>query len=546
MKPSIPKGTRDFSPTEVAQRNYIFNTIKAAFETFGFQPIETPSFENSSTLMGKYGEEGDRLIFKILNSGDYFKDVRSKVVNTVNISNVFHKIFDTIKVLEENESKDVYNKFITDHTNIYKDEFSIDERLILSTCFLNNHKAIIEYHENKEFNSEYLNFKTNLFNQYFPNLFAGYLKSNNLTSKISEKALRYDLTVPFARYVVQHQNDITFPFKRYQIQPVWRADRPQKGRFREFYQCDADVVGSKSLLQEVEFVQLYDTVFSKLKLVGTTIKINNRKILSGIAEVIGAKDKLIDFTVALDKLDKIGKDGVVTEMLSKGITQEAIEKVSPLFDFSGSNEDKLNSLENMLNASEEGLNGVKELRFVCNSIETLGLESASLEVDVTLARGLNYYTGAIYEVAAPEGVKMGSIGGGGRYDDLTGIFGMKDVSGVGISFGLDRIYLVLEELGLFESVELPKPKVLFLNFDSENDIIKLKAIKELRKNNVKCEIYPDVALSNKKEKKQWKYVSERGIEFVVSKIEDNQFVLKKMSDGTQKTCALSELINTVQ
>lgn len=454
MKPSIPKGTRDFSSTEVANRNYIFNTIRAAFETFGFEPIETPSFENSSTLMGKYGEEGDRLIFKILNSGDYLNKV--------------------------------------------------DEELLVAK------------------------------------------NSTKLTSKISEKALRYDLTVPFARYVVQHQNDITFPFKRYQIQPVWRADRPQKGRFREFYQCDADVVGSKSLLQEVEFVQLYDAVFSKLNLVGTTIKINNRKILSGIAEVIGAKEKLIDFTVALDKLDKIGKDGVVTEMLSKGITQEAIEKVSPLFDFSGSNADKLNSLENMLGTSEEGLQGVKELRFVCDSIETIGLETASLEVDVTLARGLNYYTGAIYEVEAPEGVKMGSIGGGGRYDDLTGVFGLKDVSGVGISFGLDRIYLVLEELGLFESVALPKPKVLFLNFDSENDIAKLKALKELRKNNVKCEIYPDVASSNKKEKKQWKYVSARGIEFVVSKIENNQFVLKKMSDGEQKTCSLAELINTVQ
>ena len=454
MKPSIPKGTRDFSSTEVANRNYIFNTIRAAFETFGFQPIETPSFENSSTLMGKYGEEGDRLIFKILNSGDYLNKV--------------------------------------------------DDELLASK------------------------------------------NSTKLTSKISEKALRYDLTVPFARYVVQHQNDITFPFKRYQIQPVWRADRPQKGRFREFYQCDADVVGSKSLLQEVEFVQLYDAVFSKLNLVGTTIKINNRKILSGIAEVIGAKEKLIDFTVALDKLDKIGKDGVVTEMLSKGITQEAIEKVSPLFDFSGSNADKLNSLENMLGTSEEGLQGIKELRFVCDSIETIGLETASLKVDVTLARGLNYYTGAIYEVEAPEGVKMGSIGGGGRYDDLTGVFGLKDVSGVGISFGLDRIYLVLEELGLFESVALPKPKVLFLNFDSENDIAKLKALKELRKNNVKCEIYPDVASSNKKEKKQWKYVSARGIEFVVSKIENNQFVLKKMSDGEQKTCSLAELINTVQ
>jgi len=351
QKPSIPKGTRDFSPTEVAQRNYIFSTIKEVFEVYGFQPIETPSFENSSTLMGKYGDEGDRLIFKILNSGDYLKKV--------------------------------------------------DDNLLASKDSL------------------------------------------KITSKISEKALRYDLTVPFARYVVQHQNEIEFPFKRYQMQPVWRADRPQKGRFREFYQCDADVVGSKGLLQEVEFVQLYDAVFSKLKLVGTTIKLNNRKILAGIAEIIGAKDKLIDFTVALDKLDKIGAEGVTKEMLSKGISEEAIQKVQPLFNFIGSNQDKLKQLAILLAESEEGLQGVKDLRFVVDNIETLGLESANLDLDVTLARGLNYYTGAIYEVSAPKGVAMGSIGGGGRYDDLTGIFGLKDVSGVGISFGLDRIYLML-------------------------------------------------------------------------------------------------------
>ena len=300
MKPSIPKGTRDFSSREVANRTYIINTMKAAFETFGFQPIETPSFENSTTLMGKYGEEGDRLIFKILNSGDYLKKADSNLL----------------------ELKD----------------------------------------------------------------------STKLTSQISEKALRYDLTVPFARYVVQHQNEITFPFKRYQIQPVWRADRPQKGRFREFFQCDADVVGSKSLLQEVDFIQLYDTVFTNLKLIGTTIKINNRKILAGIAEVIGAKDKLIDFTVALDKLDKIGSSGVEKEMLQKGISIEAIKKVTPLFDLSGSNTDQLNVLETLLSESEEGKKGVEELRFVVNTINNLGLQSASLEIDVTLARGLNYYT----------------------------------------------------------------------------------------------------------------------------------------------------------
>ncbi|WP_028892955.1 histidine--tRNA ligase [Tenacibaculum sp. 47A_GOM-205m] len=454
MKPGIPKGTRDFSSTEVAKRNYIFNTIKHSFENFGFQPIETPSFENSSTLMGKYGEEGDRLIFKILNSGDYLKKV--------------------------------------------------DENLLADK------------------------------------------DSQKVTSKISEKALRYDLTVPFARYVVQHQNEITFPFKRYQIQPVWRADRPQKGRFREFYQCDADVVGSTSLWQEVEFVQLYDAVFSKLGLKGTTIKINNRKILSGIAEVIGASDKLIDFTVALDKLDKIGKDGVVKEMLEKGISAEAIEKVDPLFNFSGSNQDKLASLEAMLQGSEEGLQGVADLRTVVNKVESLGLDSASLELDVTLARGLNYYTGAIYEVAAPEGVKMGSIGGGGRYDDLTGIFGLKDVSGVGISFGLDRIYLVMEELGLFEAVELPKPKVLFLNFEESESLEKVKIIKTLRSNDIKAEMYPDIATSNNQQKKQWKYAINREIEFVVTTVENGTLVVKDMVAGEQTTCSLDELINKVQ
>ena len=454
MKPSIPKGTRDFSSTEVANRTYIINTMKTAFETFGFQPIETPSFENSATLMGKYGEEGDRLIFKILNSGDYLKKADSNLL------------------------------------------------------------------ELKE--------------------------STRLTSQISEKALRYDLTVPFARYVVQHQNEITFPFKRYQIQPVWRADRPQKGRFREFFQCDADVVGSKSLLQEVDFIQLYDTVFTNLKLIGTTIKINNRKILAGIAEVIGAKDKLIDFTVALDKLDKIGSSGVEKEMLQKGISIDAIKKVTPLFDLSGSNTDQLNVLETLLSESEEGKKGVEELRFVVNTINNLGLQSASLEIDVTLARGLNYYTGAIFEVSAPNGVQMGSIGGGGRYDDLTGIFGLKDVSGVGISFGLDRIYLVLEELGLFDAVSLPKPKLLFLNFNEEDNNTQLKAIKALRNVGVKTEIYPDTASTNKQQKKQWKYVSTRNIAFVISEIQNNTFKLKDMSDGSQMVCTLDELINKMQ
>lgn len=454
MKPSIPKGTRDFSPTEVAKRNYIFSTIKSSFENFGFQPIETPSFENSSTLMGKYGEEGDRLIFKILNSGDYLKKT--------------------------------------------------DESLLANK------------------------------------------NSLKLTSQISEKALRYDLTVPFARYVVQHQNEISFPFKRYQMQSVWRADRPQKGRFREFYQCDADVVGSKSLFQEIEFIQLYDDVFTKLKLIGTTIKMNNRKILSGIAEIIGASDKLIDFTVALDKLDKIGAEGVTKEMLTKGITEEAIEKVQPLFSFNGSNQDKLDQLKGMLAASDEGLSGVEDLEFVIKNVSELGLQSAKLDIDVTLARGLNYYTGAIFEVSAPEGVKMGSIGGGGRYDDLTGIFGLKDVSGVGISFGLDRIYLVLEELELFDAVVLPKPKVVFLNFDESIGLLQLKAIKELRNNNIKCELYPDLGKSGKQQKKQWKYVTTREIEFVVSKVENELFTLKNMNTSEQSICNLSEMIETLK
>jgi histidyl-tRNA synthetase len=453
QKPSIPKGTRDFSPVEVAKRDYIFGVIKNVFQTFGFQPIETPSFENSSTLMGKYGEEGDRLIFKILNSGDFLK------------------------------------------------------------------KADVDSLTNKN--------------------------SKQITSQISEKALRYDLTVPFARYVVQHQNELSFPFKRFQIQPVWRADRPQKGRFREFYQCDADVVGSKSLWQEVEFIQLYDTVFTKLKLSGTTIKINNRKILSGIAEIIGAKDQLIDFTVALDKLDKIGSEGVVKEMKQKGISEVSIEKLSPLFSLSGNNAQKLDQLSDMLKGSEEGLKGVKELRFVIDTVLKLGLQTTRLELDVTLARGLNYYTGAIFEVAAPDGVKMGSIGGGGRYDDLTGIFGLKDMSGVGISFGLDRIYLVLEELDLFEEVVQPKPQVVFINFGEKEALYCFKAMQSLREAGVRAEVYPDSA----KMKKQMNYANNRNIPFVVlvgsNEIEKNTFTIKNMQNGTQQECDLKELLQVV-
>lgn len=452
MKPSIPKGTRDFSSAELAKRNYIIDIIKNSFQLFGFEPIETPSFENSNTLMGKYGEEGDRLIFKILNSGDFLRKV--------------------------------------------------DDQLY------------------------------------------GEKDSTKITAKISEKALRYDLTVPFARYVVQHQNDIVFPFKRYQIQPVWRADRPQKGRFREFFQCDADVVGSNSLWQEVEFVQLYDDVFTKLGLNETVIKINNRKILSGIAEIIGAKDKLIDFTVALDKLDKIGEEGVLNEMRSKNISEVALNKLMPIFNLEGSNKEQLTSLADLLSGSEEGLKGIQELSFVIEQVQSLGLESSVLKLDLTLARGLNYYTGAIFEVQA-NGVQMGSIGGGGRYDDLTGIFGLKNISGVGISFGLDRIFLVMEELGLFENSPNLRPQVLFVNFGELESQYVMKTVKILRKEGVRTEMYPTSA----KLKKQMNYANSKEIPFVVlvgeEEMEHGSFTIKNMVTGDQIKCNQKELIRLI-
>jgi len=454
LKPSIPKGTRDFNPEEVGRRNYIFDTIKRNFALYGFQPIETPSFENSETLMGKYGEEGDRLIFKILNSGDFL----SKVDDT-----------------------------------LYSEK-----------------------------------------------------DSTKITSRISEKALRYDLTVPFARYVVQHRNEITFPFKRYQIQPVWRADRPQKGRFREFYQCDADVVGSKSLWQEVEFIQLYDAVFSELGLKGVTIKINNRKILAGIAETIGAEDKLIDFTVALDKLDKIGEEGVKKEMREKGIPEVALEKLQPLFSLKGSAIEQLQRLKELLINSNIGIQGVEELEFISKTIETLGLRTSNFQIDVTLARGLNYYTGAILEVSAPAEVNMGSIGGGGRYDDLTSIFGLKDMSGMGISFGLDRIYLVLEELNLFPETVSENSKALFLNFGEQESLYAMKAIKELRLDGVAAELYPDAA----KMGKQMGYADKRDIPFTVlageSEMEQKVFTLKNMKTGEQQSLDLAALKNALK
>tara|TARA_B110000971_G_C20012680_1_gene502371 strand:- start:7 stop:1368 length:1362 start_codon:yes stop_codon:yes gene_type:complete len=446
QKPSIPKGTRDFSPAVMLKRNYLMGIIKQAFQTFGYLPIETPSMENLSTLMGKYGEEGDRLIFKILNSGDY--------LNKVDLTSA--------------------------------------------------------------------------------------LESKKLTTKISEKALRYDLTVPFARYVVQNQNEITFPFKRYQIQPVWRADRPQKGRFREFFQCDADVVGSPSLLYEVELIQLYDTVFTQLKL-PSIIKINNRKVLSGIADVVGEADKLIDITVALDKLDKIGLAKVKEEMQNKGVSDAAIQKLDPILKMSGGANEKLATMRSVLAASPIGLEGLAELQTVVDKVNVLGLETAELDFDLTLARGLNYYTGSIFEVEA-KGVEMGSIGGGGRYDDLTGIFGLKDLPGIGVSFGLDRIYLVAEELNLFPSLEADFSQVLFVNFGEIEADYCLKALRDLRRAGVNSELYPDAA----KMKKQMNYANKKGIPYVALVGEDEMksglLTVKNMNDGAQYNLSLEDLI----
>ena len=447
LKPSIPKGTRDFSSDLMIQRNYVFKTIQNAFQRFGFLPIETPAMENLDTLMGKYGDEGDRLIFKILNSGDYFSKA------------------------------------------------SIDRNTT----------------------------------------------SKSLTKQISEKALRYDLTVPLARYVVQNRNDITFPFKRYQMQPVWRADRPQKGRFREFFQCDADVVGSDSLLYEVELVQLYDKVFASLGLEDFTICINNRKVLSGIAEVIGEHEKLVDITLALDKLDKVGVQKVKEEMRSKSVSDQAITKMNPLFELSGTNANKLNQLNLFLSNSNVGIKGVEELRFVLNMLDDLGLEKAKLELDVTLARGINYYTGAIFEVKTNQ-VQFGSIGGGGRYDDLTSMFGLNDVSGVGISFGVDRICLVLQELNLFPELIKNSTQLMFVNFGVNEASYCMNLLKKLRDSGVNSEIYPTAA----KMKKQMNYANKKGVHYVVLVGEDEMtsgtLTVKNMRDGTQKNMKIQELL----
>lgn len=451
QKPSIPKGTRDFGPEEMAKRNYIFNTIKDVYALYGFQQIETPAMETLHTLMGKYGEEGDKLLFKVLNSGDYLSKV-------------------TDEQLRERNS------------------------LRLASC-------------------------------------------------LCEKGLRYDLTVPFARYVVMHRDELQLPFKRYQIQPVWRADRPQKGRYREFYQCDADVVGSDSLLNEVELMQIVDTVFQRLG-IRVQIKINNRKILTGIAEVIGEADKIVDITVAIDKLDKIGLDNVNEELRGNGLSEEAISKLQPIISLSGTNDEKLNVIADVLQSSETGLKGVEETKFILDCLKTCGLKN-EMQLDLTLARGLNYYTGAIFEVKALD-TPMGSITGGGRYDNLTGIFGMPGLSGVGISFGADRIYDVLNALDLYPHEAVQSTQLLFINFGERETAYCLPLVAKARQAGIRTEMYPDKA----KMKKQMSYANAKGIAYVAlageNEIASNQLTLKNMTTGEQKLVDAEQLVNELK
>lgn len=444
--PSIPKGTRDYSPEIMVKRNYIFDTIKSVFKLYGYLPLETPAMENLSTLMGKYGEEGDKLLFKILNSGDFLSSVTNNEIEERNIP--------------------------------------------------------------------------------------------RLTNKICEKGLRYDLTVPFARFVVQHQNDISFPFKRYQIQPVWRADRPQKGRYREFYQCDVDAVGSDSLLNEVELIQIVDEVYHRLK-IKVCLLINNRKILAGIAEIIGSSDKLIDITVAIDKMDKIGAENVNAELREKGISEESILKLQPILNLQGSNEEKLNSLQHILQGSETGLKGVEELTTVFQYIKELNI-TTEIKLDLTLARGLSYYTGAIFEVKAKD-AEIGSITGGGRYDDLTGIFGMKNMSGVGISFGADRIFDVMNQLNLFPQDTTTTTRILFVNFGKREEAFCLSILKNLRGQGINAEIYPDTA----KMKKQMTYADKKRIPYVAligeNEMTNHTVTLKNMVTGEQESVEINHL-----
>ncbi|ACU02399.1 histidine--tRNA ligase [Pedobacter heparinus] len=457
IKPSLAKGTRDFSPQEMVKRNFIFDTVKTVFKKYGYAEIQTPSMENLSTLTGKYGDEGDKLIFKILNSGDYLAKVKPDLLTNAN--------------------------------------------------------------------------------------------SNAILPSISEKALRYDLTVPFARYVVMHQNDISLPFKRFQVQPVWRADRPQKGRYREFYQCDVDVVGSDSLLNEAEFILIYQEALTGLGLKNFTIKINNRKILSGIAEVVGKPELIIDMTVAIDKLDKIGLDGVVKELLERGFTDADIERLKPVILLQGSNTEKLESLKKVLSASAAGLKGIEEIETVFDYVNSmLKAEPAikpDVELDITLARGLNYYTGCIFEVKTNE-VAMGSIGGGGRYDDLTGMFGLKGLTGVGVSFGADRIYDVLQELNLFPESTVAGTKVLISNFDKEAEEYALPVLQQLRSANIAAELYP----SSAKLKKQMSYADDKHIPYVMligsDEMESGMLTLKDMQSGQQQKLTAESIVELLK
>ena len=543
QKPSIPKGTRDFSPVEMAKRNYIFNTIREVYHLYGFQQIETPAMENLSTLMGKYGEEGDKLLFKILESGDYVGLVQAgsrglSGTDKQKILSIEDSVLDDIiiNIKEEINIQGV----ITDSKILNKGE--LEEKFSFQYPLYKNLIKYLFYNINVDSFSK-INSKTlkNNINTSIRLSRSGFLKSNKLTNYISAKGLRYDLTVPFARYVVQHRNDIIFPFKRYQIQPVWRADRPQKGRYREFYQCDGDVVGSDSLLNEVELIQIMDEVFRRFG-IRVCIKMNNRKILTGIAEIIGEADKIVDITVAIDKLDKIGLENVNEELRGKELSEEAIAKLQPIIQLSGTNREKIAVLKEVLATSETGLKGVSELEFILDKVDLLSV-NAELELDLTLARGLNYYTGAIFEVKALD-VQIGSVTGGGRYDNLTGVFGMEGVSGVGISFGADRIFDVLNQLELYPADSLLTTQLMFVNFGEKETAYLLPLIAKVRAAGIRTEIYPESV----KMKKQMGYADAKNIPFVAlvgdSEMTEGKINLKNMVTGEQELLTIEQLIES--
>lgn len=539
-QPSIPKGTRDFSPEEMAKRNYIFDTIREVFKLYGFRQIETPAMENLSTLMGKYGEEGDKLLFKILNSGDYLNSLPTISRGLTNaerkkILNIDDLILDDIIKYIKNA---IYKEEIENIELYLVNKYSFPElKLLLTYLFSNDDINNLKLYLKKV---KAATFKKNIESSIRMSQSKYLNNTPKLTSLISEKGLRYDLTVPFARYVVMHRNEITFPFKRYQIQPVWRADRPQKGRYREFFQCDADIVGSDSLINEVELIQIADEVFSRFG-IRVSIKLNNRKILSGIAEIIGEAEKITDITVAIDKLDKIGLEKVNEELASKGIPQKAIEQLQPIILLQGTNEEKLNTLKTVLKDSETGIQGVNELEYILNKLKIVGIR-CELELDLTLARGLNYYTGAIIEVKALD-VQIGSITGGGRYDNLTGIFGLSGVSGVGISFGADRIFDVLNQLDLYPKDSIQNTQVLFVNFGEKEEAHILPLILKMRQEGISTEIFPESA----KMKKQMSYADSNKIPYVAivgeNEINENKITLKDMTSGEQKSLTLEECIS---